>query len=116
LRGAEFQALFQTRGRRQERPSFVALFRLREGASQVGFAVGRRIGGAVARNRARRRLREAYRRERAPHAAGFEVVFVGRAPLLTRSFSEILGEMRETMSALVRAARTAAAGAGEVRQ
>jgi ribonuclease P protein component len=105
LRGPQFQALFQKRGRREERPSFVALYRVRDGASQVGFAVGRRIGGAVERNRARRRLREAYRRERGAHGSGFEVVFVGRPPVLTRRFNEILGEMRETMGVLVRAAQ-----------
>jgi ribonuclease P protein component len=108
LRGSGFQALFRGPAQREERPSFVALWRPCDGPSKVGFAVGRRVGGAVERNRARRRLREAYRRERRQLTSGFEVVFVGRPAVLTRSFAEILGEMRRTIDGLARAVRAPA--------
>jgi ribonuclease P protein component len=114
LGGSEFQALFQERARREESPSFVALWRAREGGGKVGFAVGRRIGGAVDRNRARRRLREAYRRGRGtPPPTGFDIVFVGRPAVLTRSFSDLLEEMQHAMQAVARAASgVARVGAG----
>jgi ribonuclease P protein component len=102
LRGREFQALFRQKSRREERRSFIALWRAREGKGKVGFAVGRRIGNSVDRNRARRRLREAYRREQGCLAAGIDVVFVGRPAVLTRPFGEILGEMRDTLQSLSR--------------
>ena len=42
-------------------PAFILLVRPTGGQARVGFTVSRRIGNAVARNRARRRLREAAR-------------------------------------------------------
>src|SRR5262245_20990461 len=57
---AEFQALFQ-RGRRIDRPTLVVLWREASEPTRVGFAVRRQLKNAVQRNRARRRLRQAYR-------------------------------------------------------
>ncbi|PYM76423.1 MAG: ribonuclease P protein component [Candidatus Rokuibacteriota bacterium] len=54
----EFQALFQ-RGKRIDRPSMIVLWRETTEPRRAGFAVSRQIRGAVQRNRARRRLREA---------------------------------------------------------
>jgi ribonuclease P protein component len=45
-----------------------------EGNTQVGFVAGRRIGGAVERNRAKRRLRAAMARVPLPPGASFIVV------------------------------------------
>lgn len=42
-------------------PFFRMHYRLGEGPPRVAFLAGRRVGGAVQRNRARRVLREAYR-------------------------------------------------------
>ena len=108
LGAAEVQGLFRGRAGREESRSFVALWRVREGAGKVGFAVGRRIGGAVARNRGRRRLREAYRRRRGAQPTGVDIVFVGRPAVLTRSFSDLLEEMHRVIQAVARAATGAA--------
>jgi ribonuclease P protein component len=89
----EIQELFQ-QGNRDERPSFVALWRPREEGRQVGFAVSRRVGGGVARNRARRRLREAYRRQQGVLRAPVVVMFVARPNVLVRRFNDLLEEMR----------------------
>ena len=51
----------------------------------------RRLGGSVVRNRARRRLREAYRRQQslAP-PEGVRLCFIARSAALTRPFAELL--------------------------
>lgn len=46
------------------------------GASRYGFAVGKRVGGAVVRNRVRRRLREAIRLT--PTKDSWDMVFIAR--------------------------------------
>ena len=98
----EIQELFQ-RGKREERPSFVALWKPRDIGRLVGFAVSRRAGGAVARNRARRRLREAYRRERQVLVAGVVAMFVARPGALTRRFADLREEMRLALQTFNRA-------------
>ena len=69
---------------------------------RVGFAVSRKVGSAVARNRARRRLREAYRREQEAVQVPVDAVFVARPAALTRRFVDLCGEMRAALDALGR--------------
>jgi ribonuclease P protein component len=97
--GAEFQALFQ-QGKRIERPSMIVLWRASDGPRRAGFAVGRQIRGAVRRNRARRRLREAYRAVRDVAPAGVDLVVIGRAPALTLGLGALIDEMRQTFRAM----------------
>jgi ribonuclease P protein component len=99
-RAADFQAVFQ-RGSRHERASFVVLWRRAEGR-RVGFAVSRQLRGAASRNRARRRIREAYRQVRAQMAADIEMVVVARPSAATRPFPELIEDMRRLAEALAR--------------
>lgn len=46
------------------------------GSNRYGFAVGRRLGGAVVRNRVRRRLREVVRCT--PVRDGWDMIFIAR--------------------------------------
>ena len=106
-RAAEFQAVFQ-HGNRHERPSFVALWQ-RTGDRRVGFAVSRQIRGAVARNRVRRRIREAYRQARASMPLDVAVIIVARPSAATRAFPELVEDMRRLAEALSQPARHATA-------
>jgi ribonuclease P protein component len=102
-RAADFQAIFQ-KANRLERPSFVALWRRGE-RRRVGFAVSRQLRRAVQRNRARRRIQEAYRQARELIAGDVELVVVARPSAATRPFRELVEDMRWLARALARAGR-----------
>ncbi|MDZ4792148.1 MAG: ribonuclease P protein component [Hyphomicrobiales bacterium] len=56
---------------------------------------GQKRGGAVKRNRARRRLKEATRILAQHHAkSGFDYVIIGRMDALNRDFADLLADMR----------------------
>jgi ribonuclease P protein component len=112
LRGkAQIQALFE-QGKRQDQGSVAALWAGQAGPTRVGFAVSRRLGGSVRRNRARRRLREAYRRLRGGLPVGVEVVFIGRSGVAEIPFDRLLTEMGRLIEGIARAAgRRLGAGA-----
>lgn len=60
---------------------------------------GRKRGGAVRRNRARRRLKEVVRHVAETHARpDFDYVIIGRAQALTRSFEDLLTDMKRAFS------------------
>ena len=105
LRGAgEFQAVFE-RGKRVERPAFVALWIPTPGRQKVGFTVSRQVRGAVKRNRARRRLRAAFRQERAVLPSDISVVFVGRPLVQSVSFDVLVQSLGDVLTMLRRQGR-----------
>ena len=63
------------------------------GPPAVGIVASRSVGGAVARNRARRRLREAVRK--VPPPAGTDTVIVATKDVLVVSFDNIVEWMRQ---------------------
>jgi ribonuclease P protein component len=95
----EFQALFQ-RGKRVDRPSMIVLWRATAEPRRAGFAVSRQIRGAVQRNRARRRLREAYRMVRAAAPERVALVIIGRPGALREPFAALTTELRGALAAI----------------
>jgi len=85
-------------------PGFVLLVRNREDADpamRVGFTVTKKIGGAVVRNRMKRRLR-ALAREIVPAKgfAGSDHVMIGRAKGVERDFSLLRAELSRALDGL----------------
>lgn len=62
---------------------------------RVGFTVGRALGGAVQRNRIKRRLREAVRLTRPWPGPAADVVINPKKVVLTAEFESLLNEVRE---------------------
>lgn len=60
---------------------------------RVGVTAGRRLGGAVVRNRARRRVREAFRRLERRVCARGDLVLVARPQAETVPFSRLVSEI-----------------------
>jgi ribonuclease P protein component len=84
-------------GRRASTPGFVLLVRDRKDsnpAMRVGFTVTKKIGGAVVRNRMKRRFR-ALAREVVPAKgfAGADHVMIGRAAGVERDFALLQSEL-----------------------
>jgi ribonuclease P protein component len=74
------------------------------GALRWGVTASRKVGGAVERNRAKRRLREAGRKSLPLSGRSMrDYVLIARAATLTREFSALLADL-ESALALVHAA------------
>jgi len=96
---AEFQALFQ-RGKRIDRPALIILWREANEPTRVGFAVSRQLRNAAQRNRARRRLREAYRAARDAAPARAALVVIGRPAVLHEPFESLRAQLRQALAAI----------------
>jgi ribonuclease P protein component len=57
--------------------------------TRCAFVAGKRVGSAVARNRAKRLLREAFRSRPEASTMGWELVFVARQALAKATLSEV---------------------------
>jgi ribonuclease P protein component len=72
----------------------------------LGFTASRRIGKAVARNRARRRLSEAARRVLpGPAEPGYNYVIIARPAVLTCPFDRLLGDLGTAFARVTRTRR-----------
>lgn len=56
--------------------------------TRCGFVAGKKVGPAVARNRAKRLLREVVRSRKNDLAAGWDLVLIARAPLAKATLSQ----------------------------
>ena len=83
--------------------------------SRFGFLVSKRVGGAVVRNRAKRRLREIVRRESV--IPGWDMVLIARPRMAQASFAEVESAVRDLLrrGRLLEGAAKGATGPGERR-
>lgn len=94
-RNADFRAV-REQGRRTDCGAFLLTWRVRPAADtspanpRVGVVASRAaVGGAPERNRAKRRLREIYRRHQQLVPPGLDLVLTARAAVLRLPFAEI---------------------------
>lgn len=78
------------RGHRRSHP-LLLLFadEKKQGATRFAIAVSGRLGHAVARNRAKRRIREAIRRQLPGVRSGWDCLFVAREGITEASLSDV---------------------------
>ena len=65
--------------------------------TRFGLATGRRIGGAVVRNRVRRQLREALRTLQASFQPGWDVLIIVRPAIVEADHAALVGSLRRTL-------------------
>ena len=103
LRHADFERVYK-KGRRHFSASMTVFYlqrpQLQDGGKspvapgmRVGFTVGRALGGAVQRNRMKRRLREAVRLTRRAEGLSVDVVINPKKSLLTAEFAMVMDEV-----------------------
>lgn len=63
------------------------------GGLGAGFSVSKKVGGAVVRNKVRRRLKESLRQYLLEISANAQIIFIARAPIAEADFSAIVREM-----------------------
>lgn len=96
---ADFQACY-TQGRRVQHQYFTLyLLERKEGKTRLGLTVSRKVGGAVLRNRIKRRVREIFRRSSVFPTEGYDVVFVAKKGCVELSYWELEQELTTTMRA-----------------
>src|SRR5438105_10849257 len=71
-----------------------------EKGARVGFTVGRVLGGAVERNRIKRRLREAVRLRPMTSSVPVDVVINPKKSVLKIDFADLLGEVGQAFAVI----------------
>lgn len=110
LRHAEFERVYK-QGRRHFSASMTVFYLPRQAeipgskllpspGLRVGFTVGRSLGGAVQRNRIKRRLREAVRLCGTAAAANADVVINPKKSLLMTDFESVLKEVARAFAVI----------------
>lgn len=93
LRHADFERVYEHGQRHFARHMTFFFTPGSESEGRVGFTVSRVLGGAVERNRIKRRLREAVRRERQRLGSCVDVVVNPKKSVLRADFAELTQEV-----------------------
>ena len=96
-RPQDFAAL-QGGGTSRSHPLLIARFRRTDlETTRFGLSTGRNLGGAVVRNRVRRRLREALRVMAPSFQPGWDVLIIARPSIVTADHVAMVGALRRTL-------------------
>jgi len=101
LRHADFERVYK-QGRRHNAAHMAVFYLLRQQGDglRIGFTVGRVLGGAVERNRIKRRLREAARFTWPEVCIPVDVVINPRKSVLNIEFSELCNEVSRALGVI----------------
>src|SRR5437773_4664987 len=102
-RRAEYQQIYERGHRTHGR--YLTLFTLSNDlpVGRLGIAATRKLGGAVERNRAKRLIREVFRRNKL--APGFDIVVIPKRELLDASLTALETEFRHILQRSLRRSR-----------
>ena len=70
------------------------------GHDRLGLTVSRKVGGAVIRNRTKRRLRECFRRNKRPHAPTLDLVLMAKKEIAGCVHQDLEREYRQRLQRL----------------
>jgi ribonuclease P protein component len=91
-RRPEFQLVYERGAKMHSRYSTIFILPNAGTVGRLGIAATRKLGGAVARNRAKRLIREVFRRNKI--APGFDVVVIPKRELLDASLTDLEADYR----------------------
>jgi ribonuclease P protein component len=93
VRKTEFDAVYRA-GKRRSSSHFTVFFRANElPQSRFGFSIKKALGGAVVRNRIRRRLREMVRCHRLEIPAGWDIVIHPKSMVARAEFAALTADL-----------------------
>src|SRR5882762_7316794 len=103
LKHADFQVVYK-QGRKHFSGNMTAFYRENQNTvgPRVGFTVGKVLGGAVDRNRIRRRMRSAVRNHLSELGRPLDLVLHPRKSVLTLKFSQLDAEIMQVFAAVQR--------------
>jgi ribonuclease P protein component len=91
-RRPEFQLIYERGAKMHSRYSTIFILPNAGTVGRLGIAATRKLGGAVQRNRAKRLIREVFRRNKI--APGFDVVVIPKRDLLDASLIDLEADYR----------------------
>ena len=93
MRRGEFDAVYRT-GMRRSSSHFTVFFRANQmPQSRFGFSIKKALGGAVVRNRMRRRIREIVRCHRQEIPAGWDIVIHPKSAMARAPFAALTADL-----------------------
>ena len=93
----DFNAVYK-RGRSYVHPAMVVyVLRRDESTTRIGFSISKKLGGAVTRNRIKRRLREASRDIVSRLIPGTDAIVVARSAIAESSVAEIAAVIEDQL-------------------
>ena len=93
MRRGEFDAVYRA-GKRRSSSHFTVFFRANQlPVSRFGFSIKKALGGAVVRNRIRRRIREIVRCHRSEIPAGWDIVIHPKSSVQRAEFVTLTADL-----------------------